>query len=78
MRLNAQVIVNLASSTLVLVAALAVTLLFPANLSMGTRVLIGLLAVLYFLFRVFRIVKYQGEYDKRQSELGLKREDNGQ
>jgi predicted membrane protein len=76
MKFDAQVIINLTSSTVVLVAALAVVFLFPANLSIGARVMIGLLAVCYFLYRVFRIVKVYSREEEEEQHLSMRRKDD--
>jgi hypothetical protein len=69
---KAQKIINYITAILVLVGGFYIIIFLPTGFSPAVRVLIGILLVLYFLFRVkYNSRKYGTDKDK--SRLGLNR-----
>jgi len=63
--MQAQRIVNLLSAILVLLAGFYVIIFLPLHISGIARALIGVLLVVYFLFRLrYYTKRYGGDYDK--------------
>ncbi len=60
-------IINLASAILVLIAGFYVIFFMPINLSPATKGIIGLLLVIYFLFRLKYFKRRYGENKKRSN-----------
>lgn len=65
-KMRPQKIVNLLSAVLVLVAGFYIVIFMPVGLSPIARVIIGLLLIVYFMFR---IRYYQRKYNQSDREI---------